>query len=269
MREIKIVPGGAPARVHGLVAGLSGSGKTSFAASAPKPLFISDVNEGGYNTLFAMDPAIWWDSKVAPEVHAIEKYTDMSEEISKLEQMAAKKTFPWQTLVIDPLSVYVDRFLGELMAQDLYKDSRKYYGDLASHIQALVRRVHALPCHVLWLCHVKHDGSEVNGPHIGGQMAEKFPAYCDFKWLTNVVTQPNAPPVYELRTLPYRTWTFLGGRWPLYDPMIPSFKCISQLLGLGSPVSPSVPGFPNGVTYPPRSANAPTNGVNQQQTTNP
>jgi hypothetical protein len=263
MREIKIVSGGAPSQVHAMVAGLSGSGKTSFAASTPRPCFIADVNEGGYKTLGSMDPALWWDPKISPVVRAIEKYTDMSEEIARLEGLAAKKTFPYETLIIDPLTVYVDRFLSELMAADLYKDNRKYYGDLAAHIQALVRRVHALPCHVLWLCHVKHDGSEVNGPHIGGQMAEKFPAYCDFKWLTNVVTAPNQPPHYELRTQPFRTWTFLGGRWPLYDPMVPSFKCVAQLLGLGKPVSPSIPGYPAGADYPPlTAAQSPANGVN-------
>ena len=257
MREFTIKTGSAPELVRALVCGLPSAGKTFFAGSAPKPLFLSDASEGGYKTLQAMDSALWWDPKVPPEVWAIEAQPDMPIALGKLEQRAhaarngsGPDAFPWRTIVIDPLSIYVDRYLAEMMAKGIHKDPRQYYGDLNAHLRSLVLRFHALPAHVLWLCHVKNEAGEVNGPAIGGQMGSKFPAFCDFKWFCNVTAAANLPPVYELRTAPFRSWTFLGGRWVLPDPMIPSFKCVAELIDLGEkPVSPSVPGFPGGVTY--------------------
>jgi hypothetical protein len=251
MREILIQPGVAPDFVRALICGLPSSGKTHMAATAERPLFLSDAAEGGYKTIPAMDPELWWDPKVPPKVWAIEKMTDMPESVARLETMAREKRLPWKTIVIDPLSIYVDRYLSEQMALGIHKDPRQYYGDLMNHLRSLILRLHALPADVLWLCHVKNDGAETNGPAIGGQMGGKFPAFCDFKWLTVAAPpQPNQAPTYELRTRPYRSWTFLGSRWLMPDPLLPSMKCVAQILGRPQvPVSPAVPGYPEGVTY--------------------
>lgn len=250
MLELKIGHMEPPRYVRALVCGLASSGKTTFAASAPKPLFISDAAEGGYNALRQM-PVEWrWDSNVAPDVWAIENMSDVPVALARLEQLAAGGNFPYKTLVFDPLSIYVDRVLSELMTRNPGQDTRRYYGDLANHLRVLLLRFHALPCHVLWLSHVRNDGNETNGPALGGQMGTKLPAYMDFKLLTNVQTAPSAPPVFELRTRPFRTWTFLGSRYQLPDPMIPSFKCLAQVLNLpDQPASPAVPGYAAGVVY--------------------
>lgn len=252
MREMKMGHQTAPKHIRMLACGLPSAGKTTFAGTAPRPLFISDAAEGGFNALYNM-PVDWrWDPKVEPEVWAIEQMADIPVILARLEQMVISNTFPFKTLVIDPLSIYVDRVLAELMAKNPGQDARRYYGDLANHLRLILMRFHALPCHVLWLCHVRADGNETNGPAIGGQMGSKLPAYMDFKTLSHVSTSPSAPPVFELRTRPFRSWTFLGGRWTLPDPMIPSFKCIAQVLNMvDKPISPSVPGYPGGVTYPP------------------
>lgn len=249
MREITISHQAPPQYVRALVCGLPSSGKTTLAGSAPDPLFISDAAEGGYNALFQMPPEWRWNPKFEPVVWAIERMADIPTVLGRLEQMSVSGNFPFRTLVVDPLSIYVDRVLSELMEQNPGQDTRRYYGDLANHLRLILMRFHALPCHVLWLCHVRSDGNETNGPAIGGQMGTKLPAYMDFKVLTHVQTAPNMPPDYQLRTRPFRSWTFLGGRWSLPDPMIPSFKCLAQVLGLEPPPSPSVPGFPDGVTY--------------------
>jgi hypothetical protein len=252
MRQINIQAGSAPEHIRALVCGLPSAGKTHFAATAERPLFISDASEGGYKTIQAMDPALWWDPAMVPEVRAIESIVDMPTEISRLEALAQQKKFPYRTVIIDPLSIYVDRYLAESMANSPGRDGRQVYGDLATHLRSLVLRVHALPAHVIWLCHLKNDAAEATGPAIGGQMGGKFPAYCDFKWLCNVApgATPTSAPVFELRTKPYRIWTFLGGRWDLPEVIPPSMKVISQILGMaGTPVSPAVPGFPTGVVF--------------------
>jgi hypothetical protein len=250
MREVKITAGGRPQYVRALVGGLPGNGKTSFGATAPKPLFISDAAEGGYKTLYQMDPTLWWDAKVPPEVWTIESMKDVPQILTRLEDLAIKGKFPYQTLVFDPLSIYTDRIIAELQQQNPGRDNRQVYGDLANHLRVLVLRLHALPAHVIWLTHVKSGGSDVNGPAIGGSMGEKFAAYCDFKWLTWAQSMQGQASTFELRTAPFRTWNWLGGRWQLPDPMIPSFKCVAQILGLvEQPVSPAVPGYPQGVNY--------------------
>lgn len=246
MRDIKVTDG-ISGPLHILLCGLPSSGKTFFSATAEKPLFLADASEGGYRTIAQMDRELWWNPAEPPTVWGAESMDDIPIALAKLE-----KSCPFKTIVIDPLSIYIDRFLAELMAKQIHKDDRAYYGDLGAHLRSLILRVHALPVNVIWCCHVKADGSEVNGPAIAGQMSTKFPAYCDFKWLMNIIpSTPVTPAIYELRTAPYRSWTFLGSRGRMYDPMLPSMKCIYQALGLPQqPVSPAVPGFPTGLPSP-------------------
>lgn len=256
MREIDV---NQPSQgfIHALVLGAPKSGKTHFAASAPKPLFISDVAEGGYATIQSMDPALWWDPSTSPTVWAIEDaFKDMPPTLAKLEALKASGSFPYETLVIDPISIYADRVVAEMMMRNALdpkanNDKRALYGDLANHLRVFVLRVHALPCHVLWLCHVKEGGVS-----IAGQTAEKLPAYMDFTWLCS----NSASLGYELHTAPYGAYSLLGGRWGvrnnsgkrygLPSPIIPSFKAILQVMKRGgTPVSPAMPGFPEGASY--------------------
>lgn len=251
MQEIIITPGVAPEHIRALVCGLSGSGKTHFCATAERPVFLSDMSEGGHKTINFMDPQLWWDPAYVPKVLVIEQVADMFKQIGIWEQMVRDKTFPYRTIICDPLSTYTDRFLNELRVSGANKDPRQDYGDLYAHIRALMTRVHALPAHILWTAHLNFDGTEINGPAIGGKLLPiKVPAWCDYKFLCNVITDPMKPPSFELRTKPYKTWGFLGARSPMPEVVIPSMKCIYQLLGYKSqPVSPAVPGYPNGVLY--------------------
>lgn len=256
MREIDLTNPAPSGYIHALVLGAPKSGKTHFAASAPKPLFISDVAEGGFATIASMDKNLWWDPDYAPKVWAIEDaFKDLPPALARLESMKAEGTFPFQTLIIDPISIYADRVLAEMQmrasAANKEKDGRQLYGDLANHLRVLVLRVHALPCHVLWLCHVKEGGLS-----LAGQTAEKLPAYMDFTWLCS----NSAGLGYEFHTAPYGAYSLLGGRWSkanstgkrygLPSPLIPSFKAVSQVMGLeNKPVSLAMPGYPDGANY--------------------
>lgn len=254
MREIDL-SASASANIHALVLGPPRSGKTHFAASAPAPLFISDAAEGGYATIASMDPDLFWDKSKPPTVWAIENaFADLNPMLVRLEKLRAENTFPFRTIVIDPISIYADRVMAEMMqnAASAKKetDNRKLYGDLANHLRVLLLRIHALPCHVLWLCHIKEGGLS-----LAGQTAEKLPAYMDFTWLVS----NSAGLGYELHTAPYSAFNILGGRWStrsasgkrygLPSPVIPSFKAISQIMNLGIAPSPSMPGFPEGANY--------------------
>lgn len=270
MREINLNAPAPQQYIRALVLGTIKSGKTHFAATCPKPLFISDVAEGGYETIRTMDRSLWWDEKVEPVVWAIENiFQDVNPMLTRLETLKAANTFPFQTVVIDPISLYADRYLSErltILASSSKGgvDTRQLYGDLANHLRATVLRIHALPCHVLWLCHVKEGGA-----NIAGSTAEKLPAYIHNIWLCENTLGAG----YRLYTQPYGAYTILGGRtklkasdgqlWGLPSPLLPSFKLVAQIFGLGDAPSPAVPGYPKGVrmTWPPVSTTEPVSAA--------
>lgn len=262
MREIDVTAPTQLRYIRALVLGAIKSGKTHFAATCPKPLFISDAAEGGYETIRAMDPAYWWDEKVKPEVWAIENaFADIPGMLLRLEAMKADGTFPYQTVVIDPISIYADRVIAELeerlisaaLKSGKPADKRAMYGDLLTHLRSILLRFHALPANIIWLCHTKDGGAA-----IAGQTADKLPAYMDFTWLCSKMPDA-AGPKYELFTQPTGAFSMLGSRWSIKDangkrwglpsPMVPSFKSIARITGLGVPVSPAEPGFPDGAPY--------------------
>lgn len=245
--------------IRALVGGGPSEGKTTFASTAPAPLFLSDAAEGGYKTLEAMAKnetlrSWWWDPKVLPEVWAVEKTADVIASTNDLRSMIANKTMKFQTLVVDSISVFSDRILAELISANPTKDIRQIYGDLKSLLYQRVLQINSLPMHVLWLCHVTSEGEL----QLAGKTAASLPAYMDYKWRMHVDMIPGKVPDYQLRTAPFRGSRWMGGRnVPLPDPMVPSFKCVAQLLALPiKPVSPACPPFggvdySTGADYPP------------------
>lgn len=251
MREFDVESGRPPRWIRAFVAGVTSSGKTHFVATWPRPLILCDAIEGSWNTIPQMDPSLWWDPRVRPRVGVIERVADVAAKLHELETLSAQNRLPWRTLALDPLSIYSGRYLSEQMTKHPDKDNRQIYGELQTHLRALVIRFHALPMHIVWTSHVEGLGDGNGAPAIDGKMSAKFPAFSDFKWLCRAQSSPNGPPMYEMRTRPFGAYQFLGSRWPLPDPMIPSFKVVAQCLRLDEPppASPAVPGYPGGVVY--------------------
>lgn len=240
--------------VRMVVGGRVSSGKTTFASTTPYPCFIADMTEGGYKVMDPKyaDEKMWWDSKFEPHVFGIESILDVPQIITKLETLAKTGKLPWKTLVFDSLSIFGLRALRELKGN--FADGRAAYGALADAVSLHVSRIHALPMHVLWLCHVDDDFNLL----LPGKATAAIWANMDFKVLTFANTSGKNTE-YELRTQPFRGANWLGGRGGakvrLPDPMIPSFKCVAEVLGLPEkPVSLACPTFqgvayPNGVSY--------------------
>jgi hypothetical protein len=259
VKEINIINPGVNAYKRILALGAPRSGKTHFAASAPAPLFIGDNSEGGFETIQYMDPKLWWDPSVPPEVRAIEDaFADLHPELLRLEKLKAEGKFPYRTIVIDPISIYADRVMSEMVYQAAKagkeRDGRQMFGDLANHLRLLLLRVHALPAHVIWLCHVKEGGLS-----LAGQMSDKLPAFMNLTVLLTKTATIGTEPKFEMHTEAFGAFAQLGARarfvnsagqyFGLPSPMIPSFKALAQIYKLGTPVSPSMPGHPNGAKY--------------------
>jgi hypothetical protein len=253
MREYVAGTGQASQYIRMLVGGKISSGKTSFAATAPSPLFLADYTEGGAAVLDKMDPRLWWDPKVIPAVWAMESKNEWMQHAIKLQGMCANgkppvvKGHPRNTLVVDSLSIFSQAVLRDAKLERPDQDGRQRYGDLGDLVSLFLYRIHSLPMHVIWLCHVDDNYNLV----VAGKAATAAWAYMSYKLL--VRADVNGEKVnYQLQTKPFRTATWIGqGRvgQPLPNPMIPSFKCLAELFGLPEkPVSPSLPPF-GGIEY--------------------
>jgi hypothetical protein len=244
MHQYKVGNAARPKWIRAVAGGRVCSGKTHFAATFPKPLFISDAAEGGAATLEAMDPRMWWDPKSPPDVWEIENMMELPKIVTTLIN---KKPLGFETIVIDSISIYAQRVMRELKGANPGGDGRQRYGELADALSSLVSRVHSLPAHILWLSHIDNE-MQLSVP---GKATEAIWAYMSHKWMTHVETSGKQTE-FQLHTTPFQRASWLGGRSgmnALPSPMVPSFKPISELLGLTAhPISPSCPDF-GGVSY--------------------
>ena len=196
--------------------GPTGSSKTHFAATWPRPLFLSDFSEHGWSTIEEMNRNYWDDPKVAPQVIAIEHPSEVMQYVQELSIAKQQgRTDPngkidqahlIQTLVIDSLTLHSDAMLALLSngAQQANKDvdMRRVYGKLGSYLQNLVIMTHMLPCHVVWLCLERSPTEEdpTGGPLLSGQASLKFPARCDYIFYHRANHVPGRAPTFEIRT---------------------------------------------------------------------
>jgi hypothetical protein len=236
--------------LHVVGGGRTKSGKTHFASTWPKPLFLSDASEGGAKTLDYMNKDFWWDRGCPPQVREIENMMEFPQFINRLLQ---QKVIKEQTLVIDSLSIYAQRVLRELRQNNPGQDNRQRYGELADALSSQIGRVHSLPMHVVWLCHID-DEMQLTVP---GKASAALWAYMDYLWMTHVETQVGRESDFQLHHRPFLRATWVGGRSQIAapSPMIPSFKVMAELLEINEcPVSPACPdfggqAFPKGASY--------------------
>lgn len=215
------------------------SGKTRWAASAPRPLFLSDVTESGWTTIQYMDPTLFYEADRPPIVWGIESMTDMAQAYERVKPLIARGDV--KTVVIDSLTFYADLFLNGLFnAQGAKRDARAAYGDLGLHLRDLRVRWHGLPVNIIWLCLAKHpnDDDKAGGPLIPGQQATKFAAGCDNS-LYFRSTAEHGGVRWEIRTKKFGFY-FAGGREEglLPDPLPePSFRSFEEHVVGSLPVS--------------------------------
>jgi hypothetical protein len=215
MRVIDVSKPAKLQRITVLSYGASRSGKTRFAGSWPRPLFLSDATESGWTTLGNMDRNVLFEHDRSPQVWAIEKVPDMFQGIKDAEPLIKRGEV--QTVVVDSLTFYSDLFMNyaETMSGGRV-DQRQLYGKLAAHLKALREQVHLLGCNVVWLCLAKDPGEDqpVGGPMLSGQNAPKFSAGCDYLFYHRSFQTPgqqNAPLQWEIRTRRFTNYA-AGGR---------------------------------------------------------
>jgi len=162
--------------------GPTGSGKTTWAASFPRPVFLSETTESGYESLRGLSDDMLFEPGVRPIVIGIEKMNDMAiaREILTPHILSGMV----QSVVIDSLTFYADLYLNYLFAIHAASQGAnlKAYGALGQHLRDLRVRWHQMGCNVVSLCLAQDpDEDRPNGlPSIPGKEAGKFGASCDF-----------------------------------------------------------------------------------------
>jgi len=222
MKVIDVSKPGRIQRITALSYGQSRAGKTRFAGSWPRPLFLSDATESGWTTLSNMDHNARFEEGRAPIVWAIEKAQDMMQGVHDAEPLVKRGDV--HTVVIDSLTFYADLFFNTLDAAGGNRaDGRQLYQKLGQHLKNLREQIHLLGCNVVWLALEKPPGEDtpIGGPMLSGQNAAKFAAGCDYVFYhRSFQSQPNQPLQFEIRTRKYQHYQAGGrdeGRLP--DPL--------------------------------------------------
>lgn len=198
-------------RITALSYGASRSGKTRFAGSWPRPLFLSDATESGWTTLGNMDRNVLFEINHPPIVWAIDKAPEIFQAIKDVEPMLKRGAV--QTVVLDSLTFYSDLYFNYLERVGGERDQRRLYQKLAAKLKELREQVHLLGCNVVWLCLAKDPGEDqpVGGPMLSGQNAPKFSAGVDYLFYHRSFSQTNGPLQWEVRTRKFQNYS-AGGR---------------------------------------------------------
>lgn len=161
--------------------GPTGTGKTTFAATFPRPVFLSELTESGYESLRGFATGSLFESNVKPLILGIEKMNDMAVAREALAPHIASGMI--RTVVIDSLTFYADLYLNYLFGIHTGAGANlKAYGALGQHLRDLRVRWHQMGCNVVSLCLPQdpHEDQPNGLPSIPGKEAGKFGASCDF-----------------------------------------------------------------------------------------
>lgn len=223
----------APNNLAMIVYGPSGAGKTRFAGTFPRPRFLSDATEKGWETLRTMPSTALFDAEVKPEVIRIESPRDMVNAIEETKkEVTGKSVTAPLTLVIDSITFYADAYFEAVVkAQGPKPDIRGAYGELLSHIRRLMINTHEIPINIVWLALAKAPEDGQSGIMLAGKSADKVPAVCPY-WLFMRAYHDGKGIKHEVRTRPYGPFPARcrdGGKLPDVLPE-PTYRCFMNEL---------------------------------------
>ncbi len=233
----------APRNISVMTYGASRVGKTRFASTFPRPVFLSDVTEKGWETIRNMDAENFFESDYRPEVWGLENPQDMYQAISNISTTCKTKPGHIQTVVIDSLTFYSDLYFTGLETGQAQKnnavDRRRLYGDLEAHLRWVMTEMHKLPVNVVWVCLEKSPGEGgYGGPLLTGQTRDKAPARCEYLLYQRAYrAKADEPPIYEIRTQTFGGYV-AGGRQgdvKIPDPMEPTYRALARAVGIPLP----------------------------------
>jgi len=154
-----------------LLIGDSGTGKTCFAASLPKPMLYLDFDGKVDSAAQFFKGADWLDQVDVRQLQA-SLISDPIDEFMKItrEIESKAKALPWKTLVIDSVSTYSQAALKHIVRTNPgIKRSPKDnpglqdYGILKREFQRVIPGILGLPMNIVMIGHIKIDKDETTG----------------------------------------------------------------------------------------------------------
>lgn len=228
MREIDMgsfAPSVLPANSF-LIHGAAKSGKTSWAGTAPRPLFLADATEHGYESLreenWNDDLTPLFEPDVRPIVWALDKESDIAEAVEKAKPLVEAKLV--LSVWVDSITYFSDLVFNSILMSQAKPDTRKAYGDLGVRLRNIRIKVASLGITHGWLALTKPPSEDdpTATPMIPGQQAEKFAGGVDLVWHTRVdQPQPSKPPVFNVYTKKHLN-VLAGGRLGARADQLPS-----------------------------------------------
>lgn len=147
-----------------LIYGHSGSGKTTFAGTAPKPILLLDVRERGTQSIESQ-----------PDTYELP--IDNWEEIDQVYFMIKENSSKYKTVVIDTVTG-LQRLAKEHVGGGKLLLQQKQWGEISDRLQNFIDAMAELPVHVIFLGQEKElknregDVDEVLQPMIGVAVME-------------------------------------------------------------------------------------------------
>lgn len=224
------------------------SGKTTFAATFPRPIILADASERGWTSIKNMNPDEFYEPGRPPEVIAIEDAADMLAQLTSIQERIAKDPTCIYTVVVDSLTFYADAYLSKLKTSAGAKDNGwEVYGKLGDHLSWLANAFQRIQRNIVWtMLDKKDEQGRTVGITIPGQAGIKFLARVDYQLFHRATKQLDSKdklPVFEVRTRTFDGFTFGGrdgGRLP--DPLpTPTYRALAEALGLPDPLASSKP----------------------------
>lgn len=194
--------------VHFFFYGPTGSGKTVASSTFPDCYFIVPKNEQSIVTLMGQD--IDYVEVIGksgtPSTHGGWGLENVISELEALYKSDPSK-FPYQTIVIESLSHYMDLVIEELTRGNKLDMDWSKWGELSSHLRNVQQRLRNLEVHAVFTSLSKTEVAEggnrvVGGPLMQGQTAVKLPSACDVIAFCECV--PGKPTRYITHFKPYK-----------------------------------------------------------------
>jgi AAA domain len=198
-----------------LVYGQSGAGKTVFSAGAPRPLVLDfDGKVSSAASYFAHH-----NPERLKEI-SYENMTDVPGQerpfrrfmkiLRSLHEQAAAGKFPYETVVLDSLTLFLDAFMADIMAENPgvkrpnNVPALQDYQILNLQFKDVMSKLLSLPCHIIVVGHITSETNQETGkifwkPLVPGKLADRLPQVFSEVYRA-YVTQKDGQPAHILQT---------------------------------------------------------------------
>lgn len=175
------------------VCGDSGTGKSIFASTFPKPIFLFNF-DGAILSYRGLDV----DYEDYPMSGA--GWVKFEKDFRELKKRLKEDDFPYQTIVLDSTTSWTDLAMERSLMLDPKRSATNgplwnvHYGMVKNYIEGFTRQLLEFPCNIVVIGHLAKQLDSDTGaiiaiePMLTGQLSTKVPSYFDEVYYTTTKT---------------------------------------------------------------------------------